>query len=381
VALAALKLPFGRAPDRREDLVAGPLDGELLGPERLAERARTLARERQVGAREARRRRTPLLARLNQSRAILEDARRRLSADPDIDVGPAGEWLLDNFHLVDEHILEVRQSLPRGYYRQLPELTSGPLEGYPRAYEIAITLIAHTEGRIDLKNVDLFVEAYQQVSPLSIGELWAMPAMLRLGLIENVRRMALRTVKRLDEMTEADAWSERISSNSADNAALNRALSDFVVRQEPLTAHFVSRFLQQLRLAHGAFPPLIRLEHWISEEGLSAEEAAARANQRLAHTQLMMANSITSLRAISHRDWRTFVERQSFLETALTEDPAAVYRRMTFRDRDRYRHVIERLARRTGRDGAEVARQAVALARAGAAQASSEDPRRAHVGY
>ena len=210
MALAALKFPFGRAPDRREDLVAGPLDGELLGPERLAERARTLARERQVGARGARQRRTPLLARLNQSRAILEDARRRLSADPDIDVGPAGEWLLDNFHLVDEHILEVRQSLPRGYYRQLPELTSGPLEGYPRVYEIAITLIAHTEGRIDLQNVDLFVEAYQQVRPLSIGELWAMPAMLRLGLIENVRRMALRTVKRLDEMTEADAWAERI---------------------------------------------------------------------------------------------------------------------------------------------------------------------------
>ena len=114
---------------------------------------------------------------------------------------------------------------------------------------------------------------------------------------------------------------------------------------------------------------------------MSAEEAAARANQRLAHTQLMMANSITSLRAISHRDWRTFVERQSLLETALTEDPAAVYRRMTFRDRDQYRHVIERLARRTGRDEAEVARQAVELARAGAAQASPEDPRRAHVGY
>ena len=384
------KFPFRRSPDAHEELVAAPLQGELLGPEHLAERARTLARERQVGPWGARQRRTPLLARLNQSRDILEDARRRLAADPEMDVGPAGDWLLDNFHLVDDHILEVRASLPRGYYRQLPELTNGPLEGYPRVYEIAITLIAHTEGRIDLRNVDLFLESFQQVTQLSIGELWAVPAMLRLGLIENVRRMAVRTVKRLDEMTEADSWAERIRQSSATNAALNQALSDFTARKQPLTAHFISRFLQQLRSTHGAFPPLLRLQHWINEEGLSAEEAAARANQRLAHTQLMMANSITSLRDISHRDWRAFVERQSFLEAALREDPAGVYQRMTFTDRDRYRHVVERLARRTRRDGATVARQAVELARAGADSNGSartrvpsvpEDPRLAHVGY
>ena len=123
-----------------------------------------------------------------------------------MDVGPAGEWLLDNFHVVQEHIREVRESLPRGYYRELPELAEGALAGYPRVYELAITLISHTEGRIDLENVDLFVAAFQRVAPLSIGELWAIPAMLRLGLIESVRRMTLRTVQRLDEMAAADAW-------------------------------------------------------------------------------------------------------------------------------------------------------------------------------
>ncbi|HMH56517.1 MAG TPA: hypothetical protein VK535_09690, partial [Gemmatimonadales bacterium] len=144
---------------------------------------------------------------------MLEEAQSRLTAsDGTLDVGPAGEWLLDNYHVVQEHIGEVRESLPGGYYRELPELAHGPLAGYPRVYELAITLISHTEGRVDLDNVTGFVEAFQEVSPLTIGELWAVPAMLRLGLIENVRRMALRTVNRLDELEAADAAAARIAA-------------------------------------------------------------------------------------------------------------------------------------------------------------------------
>ena len=363
----------------RDELIAGPLRGELLGAEHLAERARALARERRVSPRARGRRRTPLLARLDGTQSIVERALLRLGADPETDVGPAGEWLLDNHHVVREHIREVRESLPRGYYRQLPELTTGPLEGYPRVYEMAIILIAHTEGRIDLGNVELFVEAFQQVAPLSIGELWAIPAMLRLGLIENVRRMALRTVKRLDDLQQADEAAARIqAAGESGSAALNDALSDFVSHGHPLTADFISRFLQRLRLAHGSFPPLARLEQWIGEEGLGAEEASALSTQRLAHTQLMMANSITSLRAISHRDWRRFVERQSRLERALLEDPAGAYAKMTFASRDKYRHTVERLAKRTGRREEEVARQAVELARV---DVPGDDRRRAHVGF
>ncbi|HZA92651.1 MAG TPA: hypothetical protein VE420_08485, partial [Gemmatimonadales bacterium] len=206
----AFVMPFVRT-DAREDRLAGPIRGELLGAEHLAERAQELAASQRLGVR-IKARRTPLLARLNDTRKILEDAHRRLTAVGDTDadsdgvpdVGPAGEWLLDNYHVVQEHIGEVRESLPRGYYRELPELAAGPLAGYPRVYELAITLIGHSEGRVDIHNVSNFVHAFQQVSALTIGELWAIPAMLRLGLIENVRRMALRTVARLDELATAD---------------------------------------------------------------------------------------------------------------------------------------------------------------------------------
>jgi cyclic beta-1,2-glucan synthetase len=364
-----------------DDLLAGPIRGELLGAERLAERARVVARGQRLTV--GRRRRVRLLARLDGTRRILNDAHARLAAaaDREVDVGPAGEWLLDNFHVVREHIREVRESLPHGYYRELPELARGPLTGYPRVYELATTLISHTEGRVEPENVGLFLTAFQEITSLSMGELWAVPAMLRLGLIENVRRMALRSAERLDEVETADQWAARIQAASDDGShELSTALNAFVNDPPPLTPVFVSRLLHQLRSARGEFPPLIWLEQWIAEDGLSAEEAAARSTQRLAMTQIMMANSITSLRTIGRMDWRTIVERQSTMEAVLRDDPSGFYGRMTFETRDRYRHVVERVAKRTGRDEAAVARDAIELARAGA-RANGGDPRRAHVGY
>jgi cyclic beta-1,2-glucan synthetase len=238
--------------DAREALLTGPIRGELLGAERLGERAQEVAASQRLATGRRARRLTPLLARLNGTRRILEEANARLTAS-DVaeagDVGPAGEWLLDNYHVVQEHIGEVRESLPRGYYRELPELSGGPLAGYPRVYELAITLISHTEGRVDLDNVTGFVAAFQEVSPLTIGELWAVPAMLRLGLIENVRRMALRTVNRLDELELADAAAARIAAAADEGQrALDAELDKFASDPPSLTPDFVSRFLHQLRV-------------------------------------------------------------------------------------------------------------------------------------
>ncbi len=366
-----------------DELLAGPLRGEPLGADRLGERALSLARSQHVTTHLARAPRAPLLARLTQTRAILDDAREALAqvVAEDGDVGPAGEWLLDNFHVVREHIREVHESLPRGYYRELPVLSDGPLAGYPRVYELAITLISHTEGRVDLDSVELFVGAFQLVAPLSIGELWAIPAMLRLGCLESVRRMTLRTVQWLGEVREADAWADRITAAGDEGSpALRDMLDSFVAAPPALTPTVVSRLLRQLRPLRGAHPPLMRLEQWLGEESLSAEHAGALATQRLALTQLMMANSITSLRAITHADWRTFVEHQSAMEAVLRDDPAGAYASMTFATRDHYRHVVERIAKRTKQDEGLVAQRVVGLARASLAQ-DAHDARRSHVGY
>ncbi|HEY8175841.1 MAG TPA: hypothetical protein VIF32_09125, partial [Gemmatimonadaceae bacterium] len=375
---------FSRASDLTPDALSGPIRGELLGADQLAERARTVAKGERLRAGRRLWRAAPLLARLNQTKKILDAAHLRLTSVADqSDVGPAGEWFLDNYHVVQEHVREVRASLPRSYYRELPELDAGTLAGYPRVYELAITLISHTEGRIDLENVDVVVGAFQEVSPLRIGELWAIPAMLRLGLIENVRRMTLRTIQRLDEVERADRMATTLlDAAEVSSEALGKALLQLIDSRTPFRSMFIARFLQRLRLAPGSFAPLGWLEQWIADEGMTGEIAASISTHRLAITQIVMANSITSLRSIARMDWRVFVEKQSVLDAELRDDPSGFYPRMTFATRDYYRHVVERIAVRTKRDEAVVARLAIDLARGAIPGAGTERTDvRAHVGY
>ena len=365
--------------------LVGPIRGELFGGERLAEHARAIARGQRLVDTPARLALGPgpLLARLAESRRILDDARHQLAlaSDRGVDISPAGEWLLDNWYVILEHIREVGASMPPGFYRELPKLASGPLAGYPRVYELAIELIAHTEGHLELSTIDLFTREFQRVSLLTVGELWAIPTMFRLGLVENIRRMALRVMARAREVELADDWARRLrEASERAPQALADELAAFVDRHPPLSPAFVTRFLQQIRSYQTDFTPLLWLEQWMAEDGMSHEAAAASSNQRLAITQITVANSITSLRAIARLDWQGFVETQSVVEQVLREDPAGIHARMAFETRDRYRHVVERIAKRTRRAEVEVARAAISLAQE-AAQRAPDDPRRAHVGY
>src|SRR5688500_18030915 len=322
----------------------------------------------------------PLVLRREDTRGVLDRVYHELNegAEAGLDISPAGDWLLDNFYIVQEHIREIRTNLPKGYYEELPKLATGSLTGYPRAYEVAIELIAHTEGHLDLDNITLFVREYQSVTPLRMGELWAIPTMLRLGLVENIRRMALRVAARLKEVESADRAATTLREASEESQAkLAEALAAFVDNHPPFTPTWVARFLQQVRSYQTNFTPLIWLEQWIGEDGPSAEEAATRSNRRVALTQVTVANSITSLRTISRLDWKDFVESQSITERLLREDPTGHYAQMTFGTRDHYRHVVEHIAKRVKRPEEEIAREVIALAHA----AGSSDERHGHVGY
>ena len=219
---------FGRSRDGAAEELVGPIRGEVLGVERLGERARAVARGHHLLPAQKQRGVGPLLQRLDDTKVILDRVYQELNggAERGLDISPAGDWLLDNFYIVQEHIREIRTSLPKGYYQELPKLATGSLAGYPRVYEVAIELIAHTEGHLDLDNITLFVREYQTVTSLRMGELWAIPTMLRLGLVENIRRMALRVAARLKEVESADRAATVLREASEESAqALATALA------------------------------------------------------------------------------------------------------------------------------------------------------------
>ena len=296
-------------------------------------------------------------------------------------VAPAGEWLLENFYLVEQQIRATRLHLPQTYSRELPRLLSGPAAGFPRVYAIALDLIAHSDGRVDSENVSNFVTAYQSVTPLTLGELWAVPIMLRLGLIENLRRVSERIVRRRRDRNLASFWAGRLLAAADEPAAVIRVLAEIAESDPPFSNQFVEEFCTRLQ-SQG--PALATVQSWVRHRlddlGLTREQLQRVDNQTQAADQVSIGHSIASLRCLDAMDWRLFVETMSLVEATLRDDPAGTHGLMDFGTRDRYRHSVEKLARESGLDEVHVAAEAIRLA-SEAARSDGVSARSAHVGY
>jgi len=302
-------------------------------------------------------------------------------------ITPAAEWLLDNYYLIDEQIRIARRDLPRGYSRQLPKLAVGPSAGYPRVYAIALELISHVDGRVDAEGLHAFVASYQSVTPLRLGELWAIPIMLRLALLENLRRVVARVVDGRRDRERAGYWADRmLELTSKAPAEVVVVLAEMVKENPPLSSPFVAEFARRLQGQGAALIfPITWLEQRIAERGQTLEIVFQQASQSQATDQVSIGNSIGSLRFLGAMDWRDFVEAMSGVEKILSADPAGVYPSMDFLTRDQYRHAVEEIARQSPWTEDEVARHAVELARNNAARGAGEGEasrsRLTHVGY
>ncbi|WP_447593896.1 GH36-type glycosyl hydrolase domain-containing protein [Aquipseudomonas campi] len=339
------------------------LRAELFSAEQMASHGSHLATQHRLSPRSAS---SSLLARLDDNEALLARSCAMLSQVPLATrrATPAAEWLLDNFYLVEEQIRTARKHLPRGYSRELPRLANGPSSGLPRVYDIALETISHGDGRVDSDSLSRFVMAYQSVMPLTLGELWAIPIMLRLALIENLRRVASRVMANWDDRNLANDWADRLSETAERDAkSMVLTVADMAHSQPPMTSSFVAELARRLQGQSAALIlPLTWVEQMLAETGLNIERLVQQDAQQQAAEQVSISNSIGSLRLLSSTDWRTFVERMSRVEQVLREDPAAVYAGMDFATRDHYRHVVERLARHCAHSEEAVARQAVSLA-------------------
>ena len=366
--------PPGRAHLRPIGLDSSPLHGELLGVERLEERARALAAEFTL-ARNPRHGPPRLLRRLAEDARVLRAAYRALAGD--VRRGepgtPAAEWLLDNFHLIENELRDIRRDLPTRYYLELPKLAARGRAGTPRVYAMAVELLRYSDARLDALRLDRFINAYQTVAPLTIGELWAWPSMLKLALLVHLRRLS-------EELLES-----RAGRRDADRcfAAFENARPGVSAPPLPASLHvaFVDQLLQRMRESGaGAAELRKQLEQRLEAAGATVEDAVRAEHQRLAMNHLSMGNSITSLRLCSTIDWNEYVENVSLIEQILRRDPAALYSRMDFTSRDRYRHAVEALAEPSGEAQVRVALRAVESARQ-AAEVPGADSRLAHVGY
>ena len=286
-------------------------------------------------------------------------------------ITPATEWFLDNFHLISSELVEIREHLPRRYYRELPALAVRQEAGEARIYAMAVALLRHTDSRLDLPQLTLFLNSYQHVAPLTLGELWAWPSMLKLALVENLRRLGDEIMVSRSARRVADADVARIDAGPIE--------PEIVIPEDAHDAYLMQMLHRAREYDVRRSPLRAALESHLASRGLMAEDIVRAEQQRQAASQASVANAITSLRLCTTIDWREYVEAVSLVENVLRRDPSGTYARMDFLSRDRQRRAVEELAEPIAEAQVRVALKAVEMARQ--AHAQSRTRVAAHVGY
>ena len=349
---------------------------ELFSLERLQQHAQSLAAAQPVSSRKQGGRQLSRRLRQNAS-SVLECYRSIARAvENGRPITPAAEWIIDNYHIVEEQIFDIRGDLPPGYYRELPKLVAGPFSGLPRVFGVAWAYVAHTDSRFDADLLCGFVESYQQVQPLTIGELWAIPITLRFVLVENLRRAAERVVYSHNLRAEADAFADRVLGlQGISPEPIKDVLANL---QRPFPQTLIVQLTHRLRDPTPSVAPSVRwLEEQIAGEGRTIEATVQAEHARQAGMNVTARNIITSMRAISAIDWPELFERLSLVDAKLRA--GTDFAAMDFPTRDLYRKRIERLARQSRTNELDVTDRVMELAAAAATR--DDEPRRRDVGY
>jgi cyclic beta-1,2-glucan synthetase len=335
---------------------------ELFTAERFDEHARSLAEAQSVT--ENPKKGAKIFPRLRTNGKILRETYRILTEATEADqaITPAAEWLLDSFYVVDEQVRDIERDLPPKFYDELPKLSTEFLKNYPRVYGIAWAYVAHSDSRFDPELLVRFVRSYQKIQPLTIGELWAFSITIRIVLIENLRRIAVRIVAAHDARAAADVIADN-TLGLLPEREIRHASTKTLEKFERLLDRraFLVQLVQRLRYRDpNSTPALMWLNDHLAREGLNGDEIAAEIHQGMAASNVTVRNIITSFRSMTTYSWPDFFESVSLVQEALSEYPD--FKKMDFNTRDLYRHAIEDLARGAEKDELVVTRQALACA-------------------
>ncbi len=343
-----------------------PLRAELFSAEQMEAHGARLGESYRLASSGAG---SKLLRRLHANEIELQEVYALLTAalDDHQQITPSGEWLVDNFGLIEEQILIAKKHLPKGYHKGLPILAEGPSAELPRVYAMSLEIISHGDGQVSEPVLQHFIAAYQSTGgPLRLSELWAIPIMLRLALIENLRRVMAHTGVGRHSRNQARYWAEQmLDIAEREPRNLITVVADMARANVALTPPFVAEMVRRLQ-GHSATLalPLSWIEQRLVEMGGSTLISIEANIHDQTAAQLSTSNTIGTLRNLDTWDWRDFVEGLSAVEATLRQDPAAAYAHMDFASRDQYRHRIEALARRWRGPEPQVAAAAIGLARA-----------------
>ncbi|MBE0501011.1 MAG: glycosyl transferase [Desulfuromonadales bacterium] len=292
------------------------------------------------------------------------------------------EWIIDNEYMLVKTVRDILLNLPKSFFRNLPTVVDEPRHGrLPYIYCLSKKVLTDANLHLTRDQILASVLASQEKHPLSIAELWALPQMLRVALIENIKRLAISAQTDLCDSQQAAFWANRlIEANKRDVNQLFYIMTELSVDKPHPSPYFSTQLIDNL---YDETDVLVPVQAWIERSfGTLVNELMLQEQNRQTSDQLAIGNAFTSLRQLIQLDWKELFEQLSSVEQILRQDPSGVYPQMDFATRDRYRQVIETVADRSDRDEPSVAQAVITLAEQNRSLSkSSDEADPGHIGY
>ena len=324
------------------------------------------------------------LPRLKSNFKLIQSACAVLNADllKKTDVPPSAEWLLDNFYIIESQYRILLLELRKKDYLRLPVLQSGPYKGYARVFAMAVELITRANDTLDDAALADYFAAYQAKNILLEREVRALPIVLRLVNLEDIRCLCEDIIAETKSREKADEVYDEFLKDASEKLTKFQSAIGFL---EKASAGVDSTFAEHLcyRLRRSERNPTIAIQHLnttLSKLGTSIDEVTQLEHSAQSLATIAMESSIKRLHYFSSLDWAAMLPAASRIEQILRSGGDGVYSTMDLETRDSYKRQISCLAAQCRCSEVHTAREALKLAEEAAGQ-GADSGRIAHVGY
>lgn len=300
-----------------------------------------------------------------------------------IPIHPAGEWLLDNFYIIDETVKTIIKEMPLKKYTKFLGVANGLDKGFARIYVLAYEIINFTDNRVDYKNVSSLLCSYQKKKSLSMEEIWNIGIFMQIALIQSIRDICEKIYFSQMQKYRVENILERLVEKRTELKYKN--LSEYRARVKgygEMKYPFIEYLSYRLKkLGRSAYPFVLALEEQVNKMGSTIEEVVKKEHFDIAIRKVSMANCIASMKELLRMDFLRIFEQSNGVEEILKNDPAKIYSNMDLKTKEYYRNEIKEMAKRTKISEVYIASKALELSEEAKIKNDNEITKQMHIGY
>ena len=295
-----------------------------------------------------------------------------------INIHPAGEWLLDNFYIIEETVKQIQKELPLNKYMNFVGISNGEYKGFARIYVLASEIVAYTDNKIERENLEDYLISYQRKKTLSMDEIWNIGVFLQIAIIENITDICAQIYSSQIQKYRAENIAERLVENkdkSQTKFKNTKIEKEFFQDMRYPFIEYMSYILKRYGKKANAY--LNVLEEVVEKLGTTVSDVIKKEHFEIATQKVLMGNSITSIKEIQRINFLDIFEKINGVEEILKKDPANVYEKMDYKTKEYYRGKIKEISKKTKISEIYIARKMLELAQ----ENLQETTKKTHIGY